>query len=102
MRCFVCKSSKGKLSSYGKDAWAHPICAYRVAGIEKGEIIRKSTRQKKMKNPPAHILGDVIEIRYRRTTGKHRGSFKHVFKTGGKLVAGYDKDGRKIIVVKPK
>ena len=54
-----------------------------------------TTRQ----NRPTYILGEVVEIKYRRTTGKHRGQFKHVFKRGGQLAAGYDKQGRKVLFV---
>lgn len=64
-------------------------------------VTEKKKTTTKTSNPPGYVLGRVVEIRYERTVGKHRGQFKHTFKRGnGVLVAGYDKQGRKVILVR--
>lgn len=45
-------------------------------------------------NPAGSAIGKVVEIRYRRTIGKHRGFYKHVFRKQPTLFLMPDKSVR--------
>jgi hypothetical protein len=38
-----------------------------------------TNRRKAASNPRGERIGEIVELRYNRTVGKHRGLYKHVF-----------------------
>lgn len=73
---------RGPLEAGQYDAIKRVVFALSVLRSQAVQGVHKNPLLAVVGNPPGRMIGTVVgELRYRRTVGKHRGLYKHRFKT---------------------